>query len=325
MLERKVWKLAIAGLGHIAKYQIDAIAKIPMLELVAGYDIDTSKKSLLPRNIRFYSSLDELIEESVAEVIVVATPNETHFALAKKIVESGLKVLIEKPICSSGFELAELKDLHDKYGKQSISAAFHSAFALDLRWWLEHKQSIIQSYNLGKLIGFQMGFYDPYIQNSKVLNQANGLGGAWADSGINALSVVSSLIDISNLKVKNAQMTVLENYSCSEVQGSVIFSFDKNYHGIIDCNWSMNLNEKITTLWYENGEIVLNHSLEEVFLVQEGLKTKLKSLKNQNERLFNHYFELFNKLVQMFSQEEDNFKQAFEIHSLYFDALGFER
>lgn len=120
-------------------------------------------------------------------------------------------------------------------------------------------------------------------------------------------------------------MTKLDNYKCSEVQGSVIFKFNNEEligYGIIDTNWTLKLNHKSTTLWYEKGEILMNHSLESVFLINKNEKILLKDLRNKNERLVNHYKKLFLELTSNFEKNITNFSQAKNIHEVYLNAKG---
>ncbi len=59
---------------------------------------------------------DEIINDTEIDAVVVATPVFTHFALAKKALENGKHVLIEKPMTSTVAEAEELIELATKKG-----------------------------------------------------------------------------------------------------------------------------------------------------------------------------------------------------------------
>jgi predicted dehydrogenase len=59
---------------------------------------------------------DEIINDKEIDAVVVATPVFTHFALAKKALENGKHVLIEKPMTSTVAEAEELIELAEKKG-----------------------------------------------------------------------------------------------------------------------------------------------------------------------------------------------------------------
>lgn len=59
---------------------------------------------------------DDLLTHPDIEVIVVATPASTHYAFAKKAIENGKHVLVEKPLATKNEEVADLFALAEKHG-----------------------------------------------------------------------------------------------------------------------------------------------------------------------------------------------------------------
>ncbi len=66
---------------------------------------------------KLYRSYDELISDTDIELIVVNTPDHLHFEFARKAIENGKHVVVEKPFTSSYEEAEELIDLADKKGR----------------------------------------------------------------------------------------------------------------------------------------------------------------------------------------------------------------
>jgi len=62
------------------------------------------------------TNANDIINSSEVDAVVIATPVFTHFELAKKALEQGKHVLIEKPMTSTGQEAIELIELADKKG-----------------------------------------------------------------------------------------------------------------------------------------------------------------------------------------------------------------
>jgi predicted dehydrogenase len=60
---------------------------------------------------KFSLHADEVIEDSDIDAVIIATPISSHFRLAKKTLENGKHVLIEKPMTSSTDEAKELIEL----------------------------------------------------------------------------------------------------------------------------------------------------------------------------------------------------------------------
>jgi predicted dehydrogenase len=68
-------------------------------------------------NIQTATFLDEVIENTEIDAIVVATPVYTHFDIAKKALMNGKHVLLEKPMTSSVSEAEELINIAIKCKK----------------------------------------------------------------------------------------------------------------------------------------------------------------------------------------------------------------
>lgn len=315
-------KIALIGLGHIAHFQIEALSQVEEVELVSAHDIDPTKADILPDSVPFFSELEELLADRRADIVMVSTPNVTHYELGKKVLESGAALLLEKPCCNTEEDLADLIDTARRTG-QFFAVALHAAYARDLLWYLERTDS--GAFDFGPLTGFYVGFFDPYYQDGKIVPGARGLGGSWFDSGINGLSVIGRLIQPTTLDLIASRMTTIDSLKCSEVQGSTTFKYPHREFtglGFIDTNWTLGLNQKTSRLYYgaTNTEVLLHHSNEEILITQDGEDVLRKNFRGEFPRLTNHYMNLFRDIEQRLSRGEDNIEYAAELHRLLFAA-----
>lgn len=60
---------------------------------------------------KIYRNFEDVLADDEIELIIVSTPNATHFEFAKRSLEAGKHVLVEKPVASSLAEVRELGDL----------------------------------------------------------------------------------------------------------------------------------------------------------------------------------------------------------------------
>lgn len=60
---------------------------------------------------RIHRSLDEVLADPEIELVVVGTPNVTHYEFAKKILEAGKHVLVDKPVTATSEQARELGKL----------------------------------------------------------------------------------------------------------------------------------------------------------------------------------------------------------------------
>jgi predicted dehydrogenase len=106
----KKLKVAVAGLGFIGPAHIEALRRIPNIEVVAISDIDeeTAKTKAESLGIEKYTSnFDELVKEDV-DSIHICTPNNLHYGMAKKALAAGKHVVCEKPLATTIAEAEEL-------------------------------------------------------------------------------------------------------------------------------------------------------------------------------------------------------------------------
>ena len=161
-------KVAIIGLGHIGQIHIKALSLNPELELVAVCDYD-STFSYNIKNVDFYESHIEMLAEGGFEVVLVATPNSTHSAIAKDVLLYGYNLMLEKPAANNISELEQIISLNKLYHK-NIYFLFHASFASEV---LHFKDFYHQNRSLiGDLISFNCQFYDPYLINNNIKKYA---------------------------------------------------------------------------------------------------------------------------------------------------------
>jgi len=125
-------------------------------------------------------SFDELLADRAIELIVVTTPNPTHFDLARQALGAGKHVVIDKPFTATSEEAAELSRLAQSKGL--LAAPFHNR-----RWdgdFLTVKKLIAEA-ALGRLVTFESHFdrFRPIPREGKWQEAGNPANGMLFDLG----------------------------------------------------------------------------------------------------------------------------------------------
>ena len=120
-------------------------------------------------------SLPEILEDKTIEMVVVSTPNETHFALAKQALEAGKHVVIDKPFAATGEEALELGRIAKSKGL--LVVPFHNR-----RWDGDFQtvRKLLQEGAVGRLVTFESHFdrFRPVPRENtwkEAENPANGM------------------------------------------------------------------------------------------------------------------------------------------------------
>lgn len=100
--DRKI-RFAIVGCGRIANNHIEAIrAYANDAEIVSVCDVDpyAMDQASTKTQAKGYSSLENLLSESNADVVVLTTPSGLHSNQTIEVAESGKHVITEKPMAT---------------------------------------------------------------------------------------------------------------------------------------------------------------------------------------------------------------------------------
>jgi len=114
-------KVAIVGCGKIADSHASEIQEIAGCEIVGVCDNEElMAKQLYDRFPvkKYYSNLDQLLDEARPDVVHVTTPPKTHFSIGMKCLEAGCHTYIEKPFTLHMEETEKILDLANRTGRK---------------------------------------------------------------------------------------------------------------------------------------------------------------------------------------------------------------
>jgi len=106
-------------------------------------------------------TIDELLAIDSLQVIVVATPNRTHYPIAKHCLEAGRHVVVDKPFTTTVAEALEL--LHIARQRERVLMVYHNRrFDADF----QGLRKLIDCGELGRIVRFE-NTYDRFRPTSK--------------------------------------------------------------------------------------------------------------------------------------------------------------
>ncbi len=116
---------AVIGFGLAGRvFHAPFISAVPGLKLDAIVQRKGDEAAKAYPSVRILRSVEEALGDASVELIVVGTPNETHFELAKQALLAGKHVVIDKPFAATSAEALELKELAERQGV--VLAPFHN-------------------------------------------------------------------------------------------------------------------------------------------------------------------------------------------------------
>ena len=112
--------------------------------------------------IKTVRSVDELFNNPEIDLVVITTPNETHYPFAKKAMLAGKHVVVEKPFTNNTSDAKELITIADKQ-KVVLSIYHNRRYVSDFLTI----QEILSKKLLGEPVAFETA-YDRYRPEKKV-------------------------------------------------------------------------------------------------------------------------------------------------------------
>jgi scyllo-inositol 2-dehydrogenase (NADP+) len=157
-----VIEVGLVGFGLAGKsFHAPVISAVPGLHLAAIVQRSGDEAAKLYPDAKIVRSLDELLALSAIRLIVIATPNQTHFPFAAKCLQAGRDVVVDKPFTTTLAEARELYQIAKKHGRlltvyhnRRFDADFHAV------------RTVLASGELGRVIRFE-SFYDRFRPTAK--------------------------------------------------------------------------------------------------------------------------------------------------------------
>lgn len=142
-------RIALAGAGTIGRAHADVLAASRTCALTAVADPTPAAASLAAaRGVPHFATLDALLADARPDGIVIATPNALHLPQARRCIEAGLPVLVEKPITPSVAEGEALVALAESRGAK-VLVGHHRAHSPIMA----KAREIVAGGTLGRIVG----------------------------------------------------------------------------------------------------------------------------------------------------------------------------
>ncbi len=111
--------VGVIGAGYWGPNLIRNFSACPTTQVAAVCDANPARLEAICRqfgHVKRVASVDELLELNI-DAVAIATPVSTHYPLAKKCLEHGLHVMVEKPLAATSAEARALVEIAQRAGR----------------------------------------------------------------------------------------------------------------------------------------------------------------------------------------------------------------
>ena len=197
-------RVGLIGYGYASKtFHAPLIVGTPGMTLAAVSSSDASKVHADWPNVTVVSDPKQLFNDPSLDLIVIPTPNDTHFPLARAAMEAGKHVVVDKPFTVTLSQARELEAMAKSRGL--VLSVFHNR-----RWDSDFLtlKGLIAEGKLGEVSYFESHFdrYRPQVRN-RWREQAGPGSGIWYDLGPHLIDQALVLFGVPvSLTVDMAQL-----------------------------------------------------------------------------------------------------------------------
>ena len=189
-------KLGILGQGKIVKEILPVIEDIEEIELVAIAARDEAKLKDLSHEYgikRYYTNIDDLINDDEVKVVYIGLPNDLHYEAMKKAIEAGKDIICEKPFTTNLYETEKIIDLANNKDVIVLEALNNRFIPNALK-----AKDLVEDLGQIKLVSFNYSQYSSRYDNFKndIIEPVFSLdhaGGALMDLNIYNVSYIVDL------------------------------------------------------------------------------------------------------------------------------------
>jgi predicted dehydrogenase len=188
-------RVGLVGAGIIAETHLAVLAERPgaSLEFVVDPHIEAPPafRGTAPPH---YAALVDALAGHHCDLIVIATPTDTHADLAvEALTGSSARVLVEKPLVGDLASLTRLRSLDEAVDVRGrLFTAHHFAFSPEVDWAARHVDAHPE---WGPVTTVTSAFHDPYVLRGE--RAFASYTSSWTDSGVNQLSMLSRFVDLT--------------------------------------------------------------------------------------------------------------------------------
>ena len=285
-------EIIIVGLGEVAMTHLEALSCLGQT-VILGVDIDPSKELVFEgQQLPMYTRLEDAAQKHPEpDIIIVSVPTPNHYKVCEQVFSSfdrrPVRVLVEKP-CADNLE--DVMDLYDNHPDNiRLETLLHYAYSPEILWAYEHLPDWLSQH--GPIKDFVATFTDPRGTPDQV-NRRAALGSSWVDLGINALSAVSRLVDLTRLELHNVEAPY-------DYEATVSFTSGLTEGcGTVATKWNVASSTHDSSFTFSSGaQLILNNYLVRGSFKDSDGVVKLSFTGNGTSRRLSHYINLYRDLL----------------------------
>ncbi len=179
-------RAAVIGTGFVGPFHVDAIRRTGYadVDVIVGSDPERTARRAQGLGVgRWTTDAASAIADLDIDVVHVCTPNDTHVALARAVLDAGKHLVLEKPIAMDGAAAQGLVETAGRSGRHAMVALTYRGYPM-----VQRARSLVASGEIGDIRLIHGGYIQDWLADSADFNwrlepEVGGRSRAVADIG----------------------------------------------------------------------------------------------------------------------------------------------
>jgi predicted dehydrogenase len=247
-------------------------------------------KNIYPNSF-FFNDYRKAIKSSNVDIVIISTPTNTHYKIAKYSLDNMKHVMCEKPLCLKLDEVKRLVSISRK-NKKFLFVDYPFIYSESVNYI----KKIIKRGTLGKpLIYESLREKAPYRKDTNVV---------W-DLGIHDFAILQYL---TNEVPSSSNLSIFKSRSGYKSDFANINLFYKNnFSALLKLNWGSPIKIRLIKIYFEKGLLIYDEN-EDIYKVSIYKKTRVGYKHQLPLVYFNETLKLFVEYIGK-TLIENNFKK----------------
>lgn len=226
---------AIIGLGRMGLTHLAILNGHPQVRSLSFVESSACFGRAVEKNLGFtyYATVDELFQAGNPDFVVIATPTDSHYAIASAALQRGVDVFVEKPLTMSAAESGELA-----YLARANHAVAQVGYVNRFNEVFQAVHTLLQTGVLGEITHVECEIRSPMVMKttgSSWRSRHNRGGGCLSDIATHGIDLMNFFVE-SPPTVVGASLQSLVSESVED-RVDVLFAYD-GPTGCLHVNWS---------------------------------------------------------------------------------------
>jgi len=292
-------RFGLIGIGSHVKKNILSIASLSSNPIVSAFSSSKDKLKMLKSYNDFlvFDSKRSFFKSDKFDSVYIATPNATHFMLAKEALLNHKHVLVEK---TSFINIDEVNEIIEIANSKNLLV--QEAFMYRYHPQLEHLKKTIKSIG-DKDYYAEINFCIPRLEDANIRYDVSLGGGALNDTGAYIINIARLFFGLNHTNIDHLSIIKKDG----EVDMSGYLKLSKNKQ-VVNCKWSLE-GKYNNSLSLEFGDSKLFYPRIFSKDVLAPAEVYINKKDNQDRIIFNqsnHFINMFSSITNTRSHKAEH-------------------